>query len=317
LESELALEQVGVFQVTDDEPYRIQGSERILVEQTAWLDKFFHNFSAKDSTELLRAVDGLRIDLGRVQALDDYKLSMSGWLYWLLFLQGYGEFRRLETLSPSNTYLRYLQVLFDHHRHDPGLARDMDSESRLSSRVLARYDSLHRFLSPTEQEPEPEPEPVIVVVRFPASRGGHVLRLAGSDDVLEASMIDGYHRLFNARLAGWPTYPCILIRENASLPVLNGEVTEYLKDGRRVRVSGWIRVDKAVRYVELRDGGTTICIATPERRLMQGEAPSYWFVLESQLSRPLKPHGRLLVVPQSAFMRPIGCLAVPDRDDHD
>jgi hypothetical protein len=90
---------------------------------------------------------------------------------------------------------------------------------------------------------EPEVDPVLVVSRRWPSRDAKAVYEAGSSMPVEASLLDGYHRLFAARLFGVRYVPAdFVVQDDGELPFLPVHVEELAVDG-DLRLRGWITAE--------------------------------------------------------------------------
>jgi hypothetical protein len=82
--------------------------------------------------------------------------------------------------------------------------------------------------------------------------------LVGHDEPLVARSVDGWHRLFAARLFGLRQLPCEVVRE--TYPLVDGAVERVHHDGETLEVSGWaLNPRRPAGWFELRAAGRTLC----------------------------------------------------------
>ncbi len=168
-----------------------------------WFNAFFENFKYESPEALLKAVDEIDLHLDPASQFANAASAMSGWLYWLLYIRGYLEHRKSGNLTEDNVYYHYLTRYFGPQNRDPGLGKVLGDNQLAKTRVLQRFRDFQIFREACAQGSQDvkEYEPVAL---FPSSANVDVKQLftVGSDVSLNAG-VDGYHRLFLARLFGF------------------------------------------------------------------------------------------------------------------
>ena len=189
------------------------------VHRTPWYDQFFSAFVFKSANELLSAVDNRPIDIDALVADPDFsKKGMRGWVYWLIYLKGALEYGRNRVIDGSNCYY---DMLARHWVNDPGRTGDYRDPQRLTVLVRRRFDDFENFRAGPTAAKHTSPLG-LVIPSGPAvpTRSSDVKRVyeVGAEIPIETTVIDGYHRLFLARLFGLPQIPCDFVAERDALP---------------------------------------------------------------------------------------------------
>jgi hypothetical protein len=175
---------------------------------------------------------------------------MSGWSYWLLYVKGYLQYREGGHVGDANVYLKYMTSHYLEGSHDAGLAAqfdDSDAADRLAYR-FREFDSMLRGAPPS---------PITVVVREMPPANAKILYEVDSGAPVVASLIDGYHRLFVARLIGLAELAAEVIVGSVTGVTVDARITEFALSDDRVLVAGTI-VDVRVDAVELHCGDTIL-----------------------------------------------------------
>jgi hypothetical protein len=208
--------------------------------RTPWYDEFFSTFAFDSPQALLEAVGAMELDVDALARLPS-GVSNYSWPYWLLFVKGYLQYRAAG-LEDANVYIDYLLRFFGPLGGDPGLASELTDAARAAERVEWRFRAMEVFELASEGT-EPEVDPVLVVSRRWPSRDAKAVYEAGSSMPVEASLLDGYHRLFAARLFGVRYVPAdFVVQDDGELPFLPVHVEELAVDG-DLRLRGWITAE--------------------------------------------------------------------------
>ena len=188
-------------------------------ERTCLQERFFAAFSFDSRDELLAAVGDMtaRVDT-LAQSVDSRVFVYSGWVYWFLFLRGYLEFMESGELAAHNVYLDYLTRYYGPRGHDPGMTYDLVDPERARARVERRF-SLLGAAAAASAEPDRGCDVDAVVVVVGALPPDYPLRVfpVGSPEPLIGRLVDGWHRLFAARLGGVSSLPGRLSDERAQV----------------------------------------------------------------------------------------------------
>jgi hypothetical protein len=123
-----------------------------------------------------------------------------------------------------------------------------------------------RVMGAESPDPPAGLEPVRVTVSdWPRDPPLH-LYAVGSEAVLPARHVDGWHRLCSARLAGLTSFPCEAVPENLHDKPIRGAVEEFSLEDNRLQVSGWfLDPDPTLNY-ELRSGRLILATGAPTER---------------------------------------------------
>ena len=233
------------------------------VRRTGLHDRFFFTFQFDTANELLDAVAGMQIDLPTLARCHDLRRMYNGWLYWFLYLKGYIQYTESGTVGNGNVYFDYLTRFYVGQDHDPGLRREVDDSHVVVERVVRRVRDVDLFRKNPVAGPNSwrdEVAPVRIIVSDPPPDNPLLVYEVGSDSPLNARLLDGWHRLFSARLFGIVHFPCIVEHENRQLSHVRGNIEDFSFDGRRLVIRGWCitGVDRHTDAVEVRVGQRTI-----------------------------------------------------------
>lgn len=184
----------------------------IEVQRTPWFDAFFSAWSFERPEELLEAVRSTDVDLeAMVRNRDLSGQGLSGWGYWYLYLKGYMEYLEAGAVADSNIYYRYLTEYFE---QDEGLAPVLRDPEAARTRVQRRFADFGGLAAkPGEQ---PEFEPIVIWTQEPAPLDAKLVFVEDSSTPVPAVDIDGYHRLFAARLHGLERVPAEVVSQGAT-----------------------------------------------------------------------------------------------------
>lgn len=181
------------------------------VRRTDIQRRFFERYAAaKTASDVLAAVAAEQMDAPALIASEDCAPG-AGWTYWLLYLKGYVEYREQNGVDQDNVYVRFF---IDHYLpgpYDPGLRSELKDASSILARVGARFADLQRLLGPQRRCAA---DAQILPIRVLASNR-HLDDLydvydAPSGVSVKAQAIDGWHRLFAARLGDVRTLPGVV-----------------------------------------------------------------------------------------------------------
>jgi len=140
--------------------------------------------------------------------------AMAGWIYWLLYVKGALQSADGGAVGPGNAYY---DLLAGHWKNnDPGRAADLSDEDRLAELVSRRFADFELFRSRPDAAHVMQPIRLVVPAGPPTpSRARGVKRIYEFDREVpvETTTIDGYHRLFLARLFGHTHAPCDFVAE--------------------------------------------------------------------------------------------------------
>jgi hypothetical protein len=187
-------------------------TRHIDVKRTCLQERFFSNFLFDSAEDLLAAVAGMEIDVNSMMRNRDlYGLGYSGWVYWLLYVKGYLQYGETGVISEDNTYYEYLMKYYFPLAYDPGLSWLAADPLAANDRVARRFRDLDLFRNHAARNPSElgKVAPVRVFVSDPPSPETYKLPIyeSGSDTPLMADLVDGWHRLFSAKLFGIEMLP--------------------------------------------------------------------------------------------------------------
>jgi SAM-dependent methyltransferase len=174
-------------------------------QRTMLQRRFFERVSFPTSDGLLSRVRKMDFDLPAVADDPDLAKSVySGELYWLIFLRGYCQYLDEGVLGRGNLYFDYFTQYHLPRRHDPALSDALSDPVSALERVTARFYDMNRF----RRAPHTYVPPAITIFRVgnPDSDRLEVYE-TDSGEAIHAHAIDGWHRLFAARVFGARTIP--------------------------------------------------------------------------------------------------------------
>ena len=201
------------------QPSRVEEVVDLDPARTDWYDEFFSRFGGESPVETLASVSAIGLDDPPPAASRDLaRYALSGWAYWVLFLQGYLEYLGTGSVDEANPYFRYMATAFGPQGHDPGLGAALEDPNFVADLVARRYRDC-RVLQLGEADggtaSADSVDPLIVWLSDrPSATAKHVYP-AGSGTPLVVREIDGYHRLFAARLFGVQRLRCHVITNGA------------------------------------------------------------------------------------------------------
>ena len=187
---------------------------RVSAQGTKLQRRFFDEVPFSSTDDLLADVRAMEIDLAQVADDPDLaKLVYSGKTYWLLFLKGFSQYLDTGVLGAGNIYFEYITKYYAPRRHDPGISDDLSDPLFAVERVAARFRDADRF----RQKPQTYVSPPIKIFRSGDPKSDQ-LEICDADtgEMVHASAIDGWHRLFAARLFGAVTVPAEVIETRAT-----------------------------------------------------------------------------------------------------
>jgi hypothetical protein len=174
---------------------------------------FFDVFAFKSREELFAAISEMEVGLDSLARSDDSQILVySGWVYWFLFLKGYLRFAETGHVEDDNIYLDYLVRYYGPRNHDPGIASEMCEPEFARERTGTRFASMQAAASGAVEPGTWDTHPVLVIVRVPPPRFPLDVYAMDSRQPFPAALVDGWHRLFAARLWGVASLPGRVIR---------------------------------------------------------------------------------------------------------
>jgi SAM-dependent methyltransferase len=242
-----------------DETGELELKRKIDLRRTRIQERFFEVFSFDSTDALLRAIRTTEVDIAALGASRDSRiLGYSGWIYWFTFLKGYLEFEQTGNAGPGNVYYDYL---VGHYVRDPGIARRLDDQQAAEEYIRRQFQDAELCARAGGDAAGEEIDPVRILVAEPGS--GTSIRVFEMDNPmpLEVERIDGWHRLFSARVFGLPWLYGEMVEKRMVGPITGVVDRLELKDGRLV-VAGWcIDPEGPVHSVELRADGRLLGVS--------------------------------------------------------
>ena len=95
-------------------------------------------------------------------------------------------------------YYDYMVDYYRPRRHDPGLDEVLADPLETLRRIIARFRDLDRLRA----TPEAPIAPITLMLASDGTGGRILMREVDADEPTEVQLIDGWHRLFAAALAG-------------------------------------------------------------------------------------------------------------------
>jgi hypothetical protein len=185
--------------------------------KTPWYDRFFSTWDFDTTDALLAAIASLKLSVDTVAMSNDLaRLGLSGWLYWTLYVKGNLQYVDCGQLDGDNVYLDYLVRYARSHNHDPVLAEQIVDRETAQARVELRcrdFWALRRIANEGRTS-ESAIEPISCYVLREPQIDTKILVQTESGEMIPASSIDGYHRIFAARLFAVSLLPCLVTFES-------------------------------------------------------------------------------------------------------
>jgi len=226
----------------------INGPERIRfasvdVDRTCLQAKFFSTFQYDSTADLLAAVQEQPINLAAMAQNRDLRLDVySGWSYWLLYLKGYLQYRLSGAIGRGNIYFDYLMEYYIPRSHDAGLCETLTNSTAVIQRIAQRFQDLER-LDPEVAKGRQQADqlaPIRISLTDPAPPEWLALCIwePGARSPLRAALVDGWHRLFAAKLFGAKQVRCEIVEiemipRDATVLVTSNVDAECVKPGGR------------------------------------------------------------------------------------
>jgi SAM-dependent methyltransferase len=187
---------------------------RVSVQRTKLQQRFFDEVTFSSADDLLAQVRAMDIDLGQVADDPDLAKSVySGKTYWLLFLKGFCQYLDTGVLGAGNIYFEYITNYYAPRRHDPGISDALSEPLFAVERVAARFRDADRF----RQNPQTYvPAPIKIFRSGDPNADRLEICDADTGEIVHASAVDGWHRLFAARLFGAATIPAEVVETPAT-----------------------------------------------------------------------------------------------------
>ena len=190
-------------------------TQRTLLQQ-----HFFKVFSFDSSEQLLTAISEMEVGLDSIaQSLDSRIEVYSGWVYWFLYVKGYLQFAETDQVDDDNIYLDYLVRYYAPRGHDPGVAKEFSDPQTARKRVMQRFLLIPEATDAAGSESKVwSTHPILVILDEQSPRFPLLVYPVDSAQPIGASLVDGWHRLFAARLFGVAAVPGHLVRRGDQEP---------------------------------------------------------------------------------------------------
>jgi SAM-dependent methyltransferase len=179
---------------------------KVDVQKTALQKLFFASAQHSDGEQLIAEVQKMDIDLARAARNPDLDRELySGRLYWMIFLKGYAQYCERRLLGPGNIYFDYITDYYAPSGHDPALCEALRDPLFAMERVASRFKDLDQFRRcPRDYRPA---TPIVIYQSGDPDTDNLVLYEAGTEKPIQAYAVDGWHRLFAARIFGATSIP--------------------------------------------------------------------------------------------------------------
>jgi SAM-dependent methyltransferase len=192
---------------------------RIDVRQTAWYDRFFTTFAFDSPEKMFTSLENREVNIDPLASDGDLAMEgMGGWLYWLVYVQGALQRARGGAIGPGNIYY---DLLAKNWINDRGRAADFGDPDRLVMLVKRRFDDFDLFRSDPDAPAKMSPIHLLVPDSPPApTEAIDVKRVYDFErgTSVDTTKIDGYHRLFLARLFGHSSVPGDFVAQRDAEP---------------------------------------------------------------------------------------------------
>ena len=182
--------------------------------KTAWFDPFFERFRVRSAEQLLAEIGQMDVNVDELAHNSDLAANdLGGWVYWLIYLVGGLRWMSDGDAGPSNPYYK---ILGRHWSRDIGRAQDMSDPERLKALVLRRFEDFKLFRTNPKAPELVQPVQLVLTAGRPVTSATRSIKRVfetGRETPVETSTIDGYHRLFLARLFGHDHIQCDFVAE--------------------------------------------------------------------------------------------------------
>lgn len=290
------------------------------VLRTRLQERFFSKFRFDSADQLLARVADMPVELHDLVQSDDLtQYGVQGWAYWLLFLKGYLQHRETGRIGEGNVYYDYLTKHFVQQPADPGLSKRLGVPAKAVERVQRRFGDLDFFrdMAARGSAGLNGVAPLRVVISDPPPKHPLAIYQIGSGTPLLARLLDGWHRLFAAKLHGVDRLRGEVIYEDPRPGHIRGCVEDFKFDGRRLFIRGWcVHPSRAIESIEVRVEETTVTrvgiTPRPDVKERYGSIPhakGSGFVVDCECTLPADEPVLFKVLPLSSWL-PAGAMAV-------
>lgn len=191
------------------------------VMRTPWYDRFFAKFGLASAEQTLAAIEGTDVNLRSLAQNGTNVTNLGDWAYWLVYLKGALESATRSRVDAGNIYY---DLLGDYGNPDPGRSADVGDADRRRELVCRRFDDFNRYRVDPLAPDVTTPIQLVVTDGPPTpseTRGVKLVYESGREVPVETTTIDGYHRLFLARLFGHKAIPCDFVAQKDAVPEPN------------------------------------------------------------------------------------------------
>jgi hypothetical protein len=186
---------------------------------SAWCDVFFAEMAPAEGEAILARIAALDVeDPAFRQGADLLEGVMNGWSYWALFVKGYLHWA--EASPGPDPYAAYLSEVFGPAGYDPGIAGELTDPGGAERRAVRRYRDLALAREAAAGGPASADDlsPVVVITGEVPSGHPKTIVDAETGRPRRVGGLDGYHRVFAARLFGLARIPCRVVQDLAAAP---------------------------------------------------------------------------------------------------
>jgi len=268
-----------------------RGVRHIDVNRTCLGWPFFTIFDRTFSSpeDLIRAVSRMELDLETLEASPDLEQVYAGWVYWLVYVKGYCQYAETGQIGPGNIYYDYV---VRHPDTDPGIADQLTNAGMAGTYVARQFRDMDLCRHAGGEVPTMEPLLVLSGPGRPEEQD-RVFEI-GRPAPIMARRMDGWHRLFAAKLFGVTRLACEFVQEEDVVRPIYGEVEELNAKDSTLEVKGWCvdpdaRLDGVELRVDDRLAQTSIRVWSEEAARAFPQAPREaicGFVLEARRDGP-------------------------------
>jgi len=159
-------------------------------------------FSTLSGFEGIRdnVVDALTTTLSACQNVEDDSVKVTaGKSYWIAMMQGYVEYKKAGRITEDNTYLKAFKKTLETVPFDAALSEKLNTFDAISLRLLLRFKDVDAMVQGGSAAAAITP---VRIMKFSHERGKYRLRHGEFDMDVYCDLLDGYHRIFWAKLLG-------------------------------------------------------------------------------------------------------------------
>lgn len=229
---------------------------------TIWYDRFFNRYPHLSPQEVIDAVAQDVWSLPELLAEPDlYADLLDGWSYWWLYINGWRQYQASGGVFDDNIYYQFMT------RHalaagiDQGIAPELQDSEQSRLLVLRRYADFDVFAHHAADGSTNDVGTSVLqaVATHRDATASQDVYLIGSGEPVHTRFIDGYHRLFLARLFRVAALPAVIFREPDELPPLPGTIEDFWLDSSRLMVRGFVDTrEQEIFNIGVRIDGATI-----------------------------------------------------------